>query len=127
MFKFRCARTGMLYPSDYVEQWGRRYGIGLGTVPVSEALTNEYQSPLVPNNERPLDTMFPVAVCRAQVDLVEIPDDSEDLKPGSDRLPVLAIDDPNMTIRSEIMRGRQRDHSPEMARIFESNKAFLER
>lgn len=124
MWKFRCSRTGMLYPADYVELWGKRYGIGLGTIPVSEALTNEYQSPLIPNSERPLETMYPVAVCRAQVDLVEIPDDSDLLKPENGKIPVLAIDDPNMSIRSEIMRTRQRDHSAEMARIFNASKSL---
>lgn len=111
---FRCSRTGMLYPDDYVEQWGRKYGICLGPVPVSEALVNEYHSPLIRNESDPAQTMYPVATCRAQIDLVEIVD------PNSSLIAVLAIDDPHMDVRSELMRIRQREHSPMMKSIFES-------
>lgn len=37
---YRCNRTGLMFPADYVDQWGIKYGIGLGSKPVSEALTN---------------------------------------------------------------------------------------
>jgi len=103
----------MLFPGDYIEQWGKRYGIGMGSVPVSEALVNVYDSPLIRNNDNPDMTMYPVATCRAQVDLCVMPD--EEAKP---KMAVLAIDDPHMEIRTEIMRGRQREHSAEMARIY---------
>lgn len=112
MFYFRCSRTGLLYPSDYVEEWGRKYGIGLGPVPVSEALVNMYMSPLIPNPEHPEITMYPVATCRAQVDLVDIGEE-----PSPEQIPVLAIDDPHMDTRAEIMRSRQRAHKPELERI----------
>lgn len=110
---FRCSRTGMLYPDDYIEQWGKKYGIGLGSIPVSEALVNVYDSPLVRNPEVPEQTMYPVATCRAQVDFCTMTEDE-----AKSKLAVLAIDDPHMEVRSEIMRGRQREHSAEMARIY---------
>lgn len=112
---FRCSRTGMLYPPDYIEQWGRKYGIGLGCTPVSEALVNVYTSPLVANEAHPELTMYPVSNCFAQVDFVIL-----DKEPPADRIPILAIDDPNMQARAEIMRSRQRVHSAEMSRIWDS-------
>lgn len=110
---FRCSRTGMLFPADYIEQWGKKYGIGLGSTPISEALVNCYESPLIRNEEHPELTMYPIATCRAQVDLCEM-----DETAAAARLAILAIDDPHMEARSIIMRNRQRDHSAEMARIY---------
>jgi len=110
----------MLYPADYVEQWGRRYGIGLGPVPVSEALVNCYESK-IGASEDPMKTMHPVAVCRAQVDLVHLEDDDKDLQT---KIAIIAIDDIHMEDRAEIMRMRQRVHSSEMSRIYEAEKAF---
>jgi len=118
--RFRCSRTGMLYPADYIERWGSRYGIGLGPVPVSEALVNCYESRLG-ECEDPLMTMYPVAVCRAQVDLVDLNDDDPDL---TDRVAVVALDDIHMDRRSEIMRTRQRAHRSEMARIYDAEISF---
>ena len=118
--RFRCSRTGMLYPADYIEQFGRRYGIGLGPVPVSEALINVYESK-IGESEDPMKSMFPVAVCRAQMDLVDLDDNDPDLK---SREAVIALDDIHMEKRAEIMRGRQRVHSSEMSRIYEMEKSF---
>jgi hypothetical protein len=118
--RFRCARTGMLYPADYIEEWGRKYGIGLGPVPVSEALVNVYESKLG-SCEDPMKSMFPVAVCRAQVDLVHLDDNDPELK---DKVAIIALDDIHMEKRSEIMRSRQRVHSSEMSRIYEMEKEF---
>jgi len=116
---FRCARTGLLYPADYVENWGRKYGIGLGPEPVSEALVNNYGGDIAINRDNML-SMRPVAVCKAQVDLVDIPDKSPELK----RMAILAIDDPHMDERAQVMRERQREHDPKMRRIYEDEKAF---
>lgn len=118
---FRCSRTGVLFPPDYIEEWGRRYGIGLGSMPVSEALVNCYESP-IGNCKDPLHTMYPVAVCRSQVDLVDIPDKD----PQLEKKAILAIDDLDMVLRSEVMRQRQRVHSAEMGRIYKSEVEFKE-
>jgi hypothetical protein len=115
---FRCSRTGVLFPPDYVEQWGRKYGIGLGSTPISEALVNCYESGIGANPRDPMLSMFPIAVCRAQVDLVDIADVT------GETMAIIAIDDPDMVKRSEIMRGRQRDNNPEMSRIYNDVKGF---
>lgn len=115
---FRCSRTGVLFPPDYVEQWGRRYGIGLGSTPISEALVNCYESGIGANPRDPMLSMFPVAVCRAQVDLVDISDVT------GETMAIIAIDDPDMVKRAEIMRGRQRDNNPEMSRIYNDVRGF---
>lgn len=99
MRAFRCARTNLLYPEDFVEEWGRKYGIGLGPVPISEALVNDYHRKVVEDGEEP---MHPLSVCRAQVDLVDVTPEE-----FAEREAVLAIDDPKLNRRSGIMRGRQ--------------------
>jgi hypothetical protein len=109
----------MLFPPDYHEQWGRRYGIGLGTTPVSEALVNDYHFTIAENKD-PLLSMHPVSVCRAQVDLVDIPDGSPEL----DRIAVVAIDDPYMDKRANLMRERQRVHDAHMRRIYDDEMQF---
>jgi hypothetical protein len=115
---FRCSRTGVLFPPDYVEQWGRKYGIGLGSTPISEALVNCYESGIGANPRDPMLSMFPVAVCRAQVDLVDIEDVT------AETMAVIALEDQDMVRRSEIMRGRQRDNNPEMSRIYNDVRGF---
>lgn len=117
---FRCSRTGVLFPPDYVENWGKKYGIGLGATPISEALINCYESGIGSNPRDPLMSMFPVAVCRAQVDLVDLTD--EQVK--GETIAVIALDDPDMNERAELMRTRQRANSPEMARIYNDAKGF---
>lgn len=97
---FKCMRTGLLFPADYVEQWGRKYGIGLGSVPVSEALVNNYYSKTAVNSDG--KEMYPVAVCRAAIQMVEVVQEDFDKNKA-----VLAIDDPSMAIRGPIMRSRQ--------------------
>ena len=122
MLYFRCARTALLYPSDYIEQWGKRYGVGLGPEPVSEALVNNYHLPIVDNHDAML-TMHPVSLCRAQVDLIDVVDGDPQLQ----HMAVLALDDPTMTERAAIMRTRQRVHDPKMARIEIEENAFRAR
>lgn len=93
---FRCSRTGLFYPSDYVEQWGRKYGRGLGTVPVSEAVVNMYRRKPVYGRDGLMS--HPIANCRAQVDMVEI-EEADYLA----NLAILHIDDPDYQKRGELM------------------------
>jgi hypothetical protein len=109
---FRCARTGMLYPSDYVEKWGQKYGIGLGPEPISEALTNQYLMPIA-NGKDSAHTMRPVGVCRAQVDLVTVTQEEFDSNKA-----VLAVEDTDMSQRATIMRKRQIAHDTKMQERF---------
>lgn len=96
---FRCSRTGMLFPSNYIEDWGRLYGIGLGPTPVSEALVNDYHRKPVTDGD---PIMHPLSVCRAQVDFVEVSDDEYAANSA-----ILAIDDPRMSTRTGAMFARQ--------------------
>lgn len=109
MKAFRCARTGLLYPADYIEGWGSKYGIGLGPEPISEALVNDYHREIVGES----DGMHALSVCRAQVDLVEVSD--EEFKANA---AILDIDDPKLKRRGELMRTKQLIKSMKMQNRF---------
>jgi len=108
---FRCSRTGMLYPSDYVEEWGKKYGIGLGPIPISEALVNNYQSPPIAGDIG--DSMHPVGNCHSQVDLVQVTQAEFDAKRA-----ILQADDPRMHSRAAAMKKRQMVHSRAMKSLY---------
>lgn len=114
---FRCARTGVLFPADYVEEWGRTYGIGLGPVPISEALVNQYHIPIAESRDS-RKTMHPVGVSRAQVDLVDVSDEEWSEKRG-----IPAIADPDMVSRGQLMRTKQLRKSRTMQRYFPEESA----
>jgi hypothetical protein len=109
---FRCSRTGCLYPADYVEEWGRKYGIGLGPTPVSEALTNQYDIPIAEAHDQ-RKTMHPVGCCRAQVDLVDV-----SVEEWNEKKAILAIEDKDMVTRGQLMRTKQLAKSVMMQRFF---------
>jgi hypothetical protein len=117
---FRCARTGMLFPPDYVENWGKRYGIGLGPVPVSECLTNRYDLPIAEAKDGK-QTMHPVGVCRSQVDCVDVPEEDYEAHKA-----VLAVDDPDMDARAQIMRDRQFAHDQKIRSMFPDKAKEIE-
>lgn len=109
---FRCSRTGMYYPADYVEMWGIKYGHGLGCIPVSEALVNEYHFPIAEAKD-PSKTMHPVANCKSQIDFCMV-EQSEYLA----NLAILTIDDPDCTKRGEIMKDKQLQKSMKLSGMF---------
>jgi len=115
---FRCARTGLLYPPDYVENWGRKYGIGLGKEPISEALTNQYDMPVAHARDTK-NTMHPVGVCRSQVDFIEVSEEEFE-----QRKAILAIDDPDMQQRGQIMRNKQLLKSHKLISLFPEEHAI---
>ena len=100
---FRCNHSGLYYPSDYVREWGRLYGIGLGPDPVSEALNTEYEvdpPAITPDIRRVEQIMHPVGHCRVQVDMHLVAAD----------LATFAIpvhEDQFMEKRAEIIRTKQ--------------------
>lgn len=113
MFCFRCARTGLYFPADYFEQWGRKYGKeGLGMRPVSEALVNSYDQPIAVSRDR-ARVMRPVGLCYSQVDLVQIPEEEYLLNQA-----ILADDDPQIDRRAVVMRERQIFHDAELRNAF---------
>jgi len=67
---FRCAGSGLYFPSDYLEMWGRKYGLGLGPVVVSECLETEWQAGVaIPKDiKSPTQIMFPLKQGNHQVD-----------------------------------------------------------
>ena len=113
MYAVRCARTGLYFPADYFEQWGRLYGKqGLGIKPVSETLVNDYLAPVCRNKNIRL-TMRPFGYSYSQVDVVQIPEEEFNLRKA-----VLDVDDIELTVRGKIMRERQILHDVEMQSYF---------
>lgn len=110
---FRCSHSGKYYPHDYAKEWGRKYGIGLGPVPVSECLDTIEGQPIVESSDDEATLMRPVGVTCAQVDFVEV----EESEYEANRL-ILAIEDPRMITRSEILRRNQRKKSASMEQRF---------
>lgn len=106
MLAFRCSRTGLYFPEDYVEEWGKKYGHGLGPDPVSECLVNDYHHPVNHKNSPP---MHPVSVCKAQVDLVDVSEEE-----FNSHRAIIAKDDPQLVRLSKIMRDRQMLKSHEL-------------
>jgi hypothetical protein len=120
MRAFRCSRTGVLFPADYVEEWGRKYGIGLGSVPISEALVNSYHDPVcVAGDEN--TSMHPLANCRSQVDLVDVTEEEYFEKEA-----VLQVDDVNMSKRAQVMRDNQLVKSNQMRSMFPHHISLAE-
>jgi hypothetical protein len=112
---YRCARTGMYYPDDYVEQWGRKYGIGLGPKPVSEALVSSYHMPIAIPEGSAEKAMHPLESCQAQMDYVDkIP--AADIAAGKDAT-IIAMNDPDMRMRADLMREKQLDKSTRLNSI----------
>jgi len=111
MKAFRCARTGVMYPADYVEQWGRSYGIGLGPTPVSEALVNDYDKPVVTSVDG--QSMHPLSVCAAQIDCVDVPEMEYNEKKG-----ILHIHDIGYQRRAKLMIEKQTKKSATMRTLY---------
>lgn len=100
---FRCSHSGKYFPADYSKEWGRKYGIGLGPVPVSETLDSDTASPVcVPSNGNMERAMHPMGVTHAQVDFVWVEEDEYE----ANRL-VLNSDDPDLVKRAGILRKNQ--------------------
>lgn len=103
---FRCGHSGLYLPGDYVHQWGRKYGIGLGYDPVSEVLDTDYETAppdITPAIRRIEQIMHPVGPCRAQVDMILVPPDV-----ANNLSAVLEIEDPTMEERAAIVLQKQR-------------------
>lgn len=101
---FRCGHSGLFLPADYLKEWGRKYGIGLGVDPVSEVLDSDYDTapPAIDPRIRSLDQiMHPLVTSRAQVDFVMVAPDEEA------QLAVIAEDDPYYERRAAIVRPKQ--------------------
>jgi len=117
---FQCGHSGLYLPGDYVKNWGRGYGIGLGPHPVSEVLDTDYFTappPITPETESLDQIMHPVGNSFAQVDYMLV----DEAVMASDAA-ILAKDDPHMRKRSSIVRNKQminpRSRLPNMAALW---------
>lgn len=117
MKAFRCSRTGLLYPADYIEGWGTKYGIGLGPVPISEALVNDYHRPVVGEGS---SAMHGLSVARAQMDCVEVTEEE-----FAANAAILDADDTKMIKRGSLMRDKQLVKSREMISKFPDESSVL--
>lgn len=102
---FRCGASGLFYPADYVKEWGRSYGVGLGPDVCSESLQTDYETapPDITNKIRSIEQiMHPVYNCKAQMDW-----DLVERKEYEANLAIMANDDDDMYERGPILRDKQ--------------------
>jgi len=102
---FQCGHSGLYLPADYVKNWGRGYGLGLGPHPVSEVLDTDYHTnppAITPETESLDQIMHPVGTSFAQVDYMLV--DEAVFKAEA---AVLVQDDPHMRKRARIVRNKQ--------------------
>lgn len=114
---FQCGESGLFYPADYVKNWGKLYGIGLGPSPVSESLQSEYDvEPAEMKGLRSItQVMHPVRVSGAQMDMREV--SVELLAPAR---PILVMDDPHMEARAQVLREKQLRNPAGKIRLMEA-------
>lgn len=114
---FQCGHSRLYYPSDYVRNWGRLYGIGLGPNVVSEALDSAYDVPPPPITPaiRSMDQiMHPFQHCRAQMDTVLV----ERSVMEADKA-VLGVNDGWYQRRAPILRAKQLDNPRGQVRLLQ--------
>jgi len=104
---FRCNHSGLYFPGDYLREWGRKFGIGLGGVPVSECLDTDYYSSLpefgsLNGVSNPDQIAYPVRVSFASLDH-ELIDESHLITNGL----IPAIEDLRMEKRMKIIIPKQ--------------------
>lgn len=104
---YRCNKCKTLFPSDYYEQWGRKYGKMLGRDVCCEALNSRYHRPFVVNKQQPDRTMYPLEVCKGTLSYVEM--ESADVV-----YPVFMENDRKYAIRAPIMQSIQASKKPEL-------------
>jgi len=104
---FRCNHSGLYYPGDYLREWGRKYGVGLGGTPVSECLDTDYHGNLPEYGSaygvtNPEQIAYPVRITFASLDheLVE-----ESFLTANSLIP--SSEDPRMVKRMEIIIPKQ--------------------
>lgn len=68
---FRCLHSHKLFPFDYVAEWGRKYGIGIGGDVRSECFDTEYNiMPSLEKIKKVEQIMHPMKVSGAPIDAV---------------------------------------------------------
>lgn len=102
---FQCEGTGLYFPGDYLEMWGRKYGLGLGPKPISECLETAWHKKIAyPEDLKTVEQiMYPLmngghdigAVILSPKDVAKCP------------MAVLGINDPFIVKRGKILRQKQ--------------------
>lgn len=122
---FHCNHSGLYFPSDYIKNWGRPYGVGLGPDPVSEVLDSDYDTAPPKVSEDTLDVetiMHPLVVTRVQIDLVTVPAIVYNANKA-----ILAVDDPRMRERVKIIRPKQLENPKGKLRALQAQWQILSR
>jgi len=105
----RCNKCGLCYPEDYIQEFGRKYGRGLGKTAVCEGLSSNYHRPIMPRGQLATSVeqlMHPLSICRGTVGMATVT--AEELKENT---PILAVGDKGMKLRAPIMREIQAEKS----------------
>lgn len=102
---FVCGHSGLYFPGDYLREYGRLYGVGLGPDPVSEVLDTDYETAppdITPDVRRIEQIMHPLRASRAQLDFLLVAPDEY-----AARRAVLDVEDEGMEERARIVRAKQ--------------------
>jgi len=113
---FVCNHSGLLLPGDYVKEWGRGYGHGMGRDVSSEVLDSDYYAELQNVEARGVrfaeQIAFPIGPSFAQVDRVMVsPTQFESGKA------ILDSDDEGYFARMKIILPKQLNNSPRLRMI----------
>jgi hypothetical protein len=123
MKAYQCASTGLYFPADYIEQWGRKYGIGLGPTPCSEAWESCYETAPAKGG-RDIQSSeqlgHGIRVCGAPVFPVDVSEQAY-----ADGKAILQSEDPTGKARWAIVRAIQ-DTNPRSRRKLVLTNAFGE-
>lgn len=106
---YKCSHSGLLLPPDYVREWGKKYGHGLGAKPVSECLNTVDVVPHTKGiryNQPASEWMLPVEQTCAPIEVTEVPYDTWDAVPPEKKM-ILSWDDPDRARALEIVRKKQ--------------------
>jgi hypothetical protein len=102
---FVCNHSGLLLPGDYVKEWGRKYGIGMGPDVSSEVLDTDYHTAppaITPDIKRIEQIMHPIGPCFSQVDRVMVSPAQFSFDQA-----VMEREDTDIQIRGKILRAKQ--------------------
>ncbi len=113
---FICNHSGLLLPGDYVKDWGRGYGHGMGRDVSSEVLDSDYYAELQNPEARGVRSAeqiaFPVGPTFAQVDRIMV--SPSQFQSGK---AIIDIDDEGYFKRMKIILPKQLNNSPRLRMI----------
>ena len=111
MKAFKCHHSDLLFPGDYVKQWGIKYGIGHGPEPRSEILDTYYHLPQGEAFQPGSGIMMhPVGLKHAGLTEVDVTPEFYEANKA-----ILHSEDLQMTARTKIMIEKQKSRKMTMA------------